>query len=157
LRRVFTLFRFNVYDDHEIINNFAGLGNDSLPYPNAADAWKLYNGAANPDARDKGEHYYDFRYGDVAFFVMDTRRYRSDVFTTEEYERTMLGDQQIAALYEWLGKVSPLHRQPCIALLTDRGRSIKLPHSSSSSPVFRSQTFGKTRALDKALRVLIMS
>jgi alkaline phosphatase D len=133
LRQVFTLFRFNVYDDHEIINNFAGLGNDSLPYPNAADAWKLYNGAANPDARDKGEHYYDFRYGDVAFFVMDTRRYRSDVFTTEEYERTMLGDQQIAALYEWLGKVS------------------------SSSPVFRSQTFGKTRALDKVFRVLIMS
>jgi alkaline phosphatase D len=97
--------RFNVYDDHEIINNFAGLGNDSHPYANASGAWTLYNGAANPDALATGEHYFDFRYGDVAFFVMDSRRYRSDVFTTEVEERTMLGESQLAALYEWLGKV----------------------------------------------------
>jgi alkaline phosphatase D len=94
-----------VYDDHEIINNFAGLGNDSHPYANASDAWALYNGAANPDPRETGEHYFDFRYGDVAFFVMDTRRHRSDVFNTEEEERTVLGERQVAALYEWLGKV----------------------------------------------------
>jgi alkaline phosphatase D len=96
---------FNVYDDHEIINNFAGLGNDSAPYANASGAWALYNGAAKPDATERGEHYYDFRYADVAFFVMDTRRHRSDVFSTEEHERTLLGPNQLAALYEWLGKV----------------------------------------------------
>jgi alkaline phosphatase D len=74
-------------------------------YANASDAWTLYNGAANPDAAETGQHYFDFRYGDVAFFVMDTRRFRSDVFTTEVEERTMLGENQAAALYEWLGKV----------------------------------------------------
>jgi phosphodiesterase/alkaline phosphatase D-like protein len=106
LKKKLTRPRFNVYDDHEITNNYAGLGNDSHPYANASDAWTLYNGAANPDALTKGEHYFDFRYGDVAFFVMDSRRYRSDVFTTEVEERTMLGETQLAALYEWLGKVT---------------------------------------------------
>lgn len=51
------------------------------------------------------QYYYDFRYGDVAFFVMDTRRYRSDVFDEDLSSRTMLGDQQLTALYNWLGKV----------------------------------------------------
>lgn len=37
---------------------------------------------------------------------MDTRRYRSDVFDDSVSTRTMLGDQQLAALYDWLGKVS---------------------------------------------------
>lgn len=36
---------------------------------------------------------------------MDTRRYRSDVFDEDLSSRTMLGDQQLAALYDWLGKV----------------------------------------------------
>jgi alkaline phosphatase D len=36
---------------------------------------------------------------------MDTRRYRSDVFNEDLSSRTMLGDQQLAALYDWLGKV----------------------------------------------------
>lgn len=45
-------------------------------------------------------------YGDVAFFVMDTRRHRSIAQDTSEEERTMLGQQQISALHAWLGKVN---------------------------------------------------
>jgi len=97
----------HTYDDHEIANNFAGKSNDSTPpFPNASDAFRLYNALANYDSADDGQHYFDFRYGDVAFFVMDTRRYRSDVFTEDVSSRTMLGEKQLGALYDWLGKVN---------------------------------------------------
>ena len=40
---------FHTYDDHEIINNFAGVGNDSTPpYPSASDAFQIYNANGNP-------------------------------------------------------------------------------------------------------------
>ncbi|KAG8693905.1 hypothetical protein FRC08_008819 [Ceratobasidium sp. 394] len=69
---------YNIYDDHEFKNNFGADGNDSTPpYPNASNAYDIYNGQANPDSKTGGDYYYDFRYGDTAFFVMDTRRYRS--------------------------------------------------------------------------------
>jgi len=38
--------------------------------------------------------------------VMDTRRHRSNPLTGEAATRTMLGDTQLSALYEWLGKVN---------------------------------------------------
>ncbi|RXW18099.1 hypothetical protein EST38_g7754 [Candolleomyces aberdarensis] len=68
----------HAYDDHEIINNYGGSGLDPSPYPVAVNAFKLYNGAVNYDSPALGDHYFNFTYGDVAFFVMDTRRYRSD-------------------------------------------------------------------------------
>ncbi|CAE6455989.1 unnamed protein product [Rhizoctonia solani] len=78
-RRIYErLPTYNIYDDHEFINNFGANGNDSnSPYLNASQAYEIYNGQANPDAKTNGVYYYDFRYGDTAFFVMDTRRYRS--------------------------------------------------------------------------------
>jgi alkaline phosphatase D len=36
---------------------------------------------------------------------MDTRRYRSDVKTNDEASRTMLGENQRAAFFNWLVKV----------------------------------------------------
>jgi len=91
----------------QIINNFQGLANDlTPPFPNASDAFKLYNSNANYESTQKDQYYYDFRYGDIAFFVMDTRRYRSNVFDDDVHSRTMLGDQQLAAFYDWLGKVN---------------------------------------------------
>ncbi|QRV85899.1 hypothetical protein RhiJN_13917 [Ceratobasidium sp. AG-Ba] len=69
---------YNIYDDHEFTNNFGANGDDSTPpYPNASNAYDIYNGQANPDPKSDGAYYYDFRHGDTAFFVMDTRRYRS--------------------------------------------------------------------------------
>ncbi|KZT66718.1 hypothetical protein DAEQUDRAFT_443823 [Daedalea quercina L-15889] len=98
---------FHTYDDHEIINNYAGHSNDSAPpFANANDAFALYNAQGNYDSVHQGQHYYDFRYGDVAFFVMDTRRHRSVVEETDAPSRTMLGEQQLAALYDWLGRVN---------------------------------------------------
>ncbi|KAH9063672.1 PhoD-like phosphatase-domain-containing protein [Lactarius deliciosus] len=96
----------HTYDDHEIINNYAGQSNDTPPFVNADDAFRIYNGGGNYDSHTPGEHYHDFRYGDVAFFVMDTRRHRSGPFDGEAATRTMLGDAQLSALYEWLGKVN---------------------------------------------------
>ncbi|KII88819.1 hypothetical protein PLICRDRAFT_124950 [Plicaturopsis crispa FD-325 SS-3] len=99
---------FHTYDDHEIINNFAGLANDSTPpFANASDPFRLYNAQANFDSVDAGQYYYDFRYGDVAFFVLDTRRYRSGVSDDHDPSaRTMLGDKQLAALHNWLAKAN---------------------------------------------------
>jgi len=97
---------FHLYDDHEFLNDFAGQADDSvLPFHNASDAYNIYNGNGNYDSSHKGQSYYDFRYGDVAFFVMDTRRYRSDVKTEDASSRTMLGDNQRAAFYRWLVQV----------------------------------------------------
>ncbi|KAG6813101.1 hypothetical protein H0H92_013955 [Tricholoma furcatifolium] len=95
---------FHAYDDHEFINNFGASGNDSTPpYINASGAFKLYNSNANFDPIHPGEHYYEFRYGDSAFFVMDTRRYREAMGTSN---RTMLGSTQLTSLYEWLSRVN---------------------------------------------------
>ena len=89
----------------QIINNYVGQSNDTPPFANAEDAFRIYNADGNYDSRVPGQHYYDFRYGDVAFFVMDTRRHRSNPLTDETASRTMLGETQLSALYEWLGKV----------------------------------------------------
>ncbi|KAH9914716.1 PhoD-like phosphatase-domain-containing protein [Fomitopsis serialis] len=107
-RKVYERLPFiHTYDDHEIINNYAGHSNDSAPpFANANDAFALYNAQGNYDSSHSGQHYYDFRYGDVAFFVMDTRRHRSIIEETDEPSRTMLGEQQLTALYDWLGKVN---------------------------------------------------
>ncbi|KAJ7231441.1 PhoD-like phosphatase-domain-containing protein [Mycena haematopus] len=83
---------FHTYDDHEVAcslrahpsyklffvkikNDYIGLGNDSQPpFPSASDAFKIYNADANHDSL-ADQYYYNFRYGDAAFFVLDTRRY----------------------------------------------------------------------------------
>jgi len=98
---------FSTYNDHEMINNFAAQGNGSIPpFPSASDASTIYSALANYDSPDHGQHYYDFRYGDVAFFVMDTRRSRSGVVKDDMRSLTMLGDRQLTAFYQWLSKVN---------------------------------------------------
>jgi hypothetical protein len=93
----------------QFINNYVGQSNDTPPFANADDAFRIYNAEGNYDSRVPGQHYHDFRYGDVAFFVMDTRRHRSNPLTGEGAARTMLGETQLSALYEWLGKVRQIH------------------------------------------------
>ncbi|EJD53409.1 hypothetical protein AURDEDRAFT_180911 [Auricularia subglabra TFB-10046 SS5] len=98
---------FSIYDDHEFENNFAGNGADHFTptWTNGSSAFNSYLGSANYDTTKGAANYYDFRYGDTAFFVMDTRRYRSDA-SVEEAQRTMLGDKQLAAFHSWLGRVN---------------------------------------------------
>ncbi|KAJ8078418.1 hypothetical protein PM082_012700 [Marasmius tenuissimus] len=97
---------FFTYDDHEIINNFEGNSNDSkTPFPEASSAFETYNANANYDSPSDDVYYYDFRYGDMAFFVMDTRRYRSEK-SEDPLTRTMLGETQLNVLQDWLARVN---------------------------------------------------
>ncbi|KAF5548260.1 alkaline phosphatase D [Fusarium mexicanum] len=91
----------HVYDDHEIINDWAG--NDTELYKTAMRPFWNYHGNANPPSQYGADKtYYTFRYQGVAFFVLDTRRYRSDNAMADGPEKTMLGAAQLAALKEWL-------------------------------------------------------
>lgn len=113
-----------IYDDHEVVNNWTGGGygselpehqdeaeaqeQASSPPPGMVgglQAWSEYVGAANPAPLTTGEHYYSFRYGDSAFFVMDTRKFRTHP-GYEGDDRTMLGDVQRNALLHWLSEVN---------------------------------------------------
>ncbi|KAF9475330.1 hypothetical protein BDN70DRAFT_814299 [Pholiota conissans] len=96
---------FHAYDDHEFIDNYAGQSEDLAPFANANNAYSIYAGDANYDPALPTQSFYDFTHGDVAFFVMDTRRYRSGANTTAT-ERTMLGPEQLTALHTWLSKVN---------------------------------------------------
>ncbi|KAJ6478852.1 hypothetical protein C8R47DRAFT_1219398 [Mycena vitilis] len=89
----------HTYDDHEITNNYAGNRNDSQPpFPSASDTYKIYNADANYNSV-ADQHYYNFRYGDTAFFVLDTHRYRTPA--TKEAPGTMLGETQSFLHLEW--------------------------------------------------------
>jgi len=94
------------YDDHEFVNNYIGEGMDVPPYQNASNAYSIYNGNANYDPLQPGRTFYDLQVGDVAFFVMDTRRYRSPLTGPNLTSRTLLGSEQLSALYSWLHKVN---------------------------------------------------
>lgn len=63
-------------DDHEIYNDFDANVTDPR-FATANQAYSDYLGAANPDPIEPGTNYYEFRHGDAAFFVWDTRAYRS--------------------------------------------------------------------------------
>ncbi|KIM48985.1 hypothetical protein M413DRAFT_21288 [Hebeloma cylindrosporum] len=93
----------HAYDDHEFINNYVGNAQDLPPFKNASNAYNLYAGDANYDSSLPDQHFFDFQHGDVAFFVMDTRRYRTP---PSQHPSTMLGDLQLSALHKWLHKVN---------------------------------------------------
>ncbi|KAH7262830.1 PhoD-like phosphatase-domain-containing protein [Fusarium tricinctum] len=91
----------HVYDDHEIINDWAA--NETGLYETAMQPFWNYHGNANPPSEfGANKTYYIFRHGGIAFFVLDTRRYRSDNALDDGPEKTMLGPSQLAALTDWL-------------------------------------------------------
>lgn len=73
---------------------------------NGSAAYEIYAGNTNYDPVQAGQHYYTFRHGDVEFFVLDTRRFRSTIKNTGRDERTMLGETQLTALHKWLSAVN---------------------------------------------------
>ncbi|GAA5994064.1 hypothetical protein JCM11641_005961 [Rhodosporidiobolus odoratus] len=96
-----------IYDDHEIYNDFAA--NESSPYFKPANnAYRTYLGNANPDSLGKpsGENYYEFRVGDSAHFVLDTRKHRSDNANDDDEVKTMLGERQKEVFFDWLAQVN---------------------------------------------------
>lgn len=102
----------HVYDDHEIANDWSG--NTTGYFLAANDPYEQYHTSVNPPPARKGETYYSFTQGPAAFFMLDTRRYRSPNDKTNgsdpitgEATKTMLGAQQLSDLLAWLAKPEP--------------------------------------------------
>lgn len=91
---------FMIWDDHEIQDNF-WLGKSDR-YAPARAAYEVYVHAHNPAAYRNDALYYTMRSGDVAFFVLDVRSYRSSNKLPDDEHKTMLGAQQKRDLVDWL-------------------------------------------------------
>ncbi|KAJ2401742.1 hypothetical protein GGI23_001189 [Coemansia sp. RSA 2559] len=97
----------HVYDDHEIKNNWHS--NDSPPMGSAMAAYAEYNGRPNPPPPVPDVAYYNFTYGDIAFYAWDTRRYRTlweEKGSKDGGEKSMLGAAQKAHFTSWLRDVN---------------------------------------------------
>ncbi|GAA5976523.1 hypothetical protein JCM10908_005530 [Rhodotorula pacifica] len=94
-----------VYDDHEIYNDYSS-NETSVAFAPANQAWKTYLGNSNPDPAVPGVNYFDFQVGDSAFFVWDTRRYRSDNAAEDDESKTMLGLKQREDFSNWVARVN---------------------------------------------------
>lgn len=91
---------FMIWDDHEIQDNY-WLGKSDR-YAPAREAYELYVHAHNPAAYRSDALYYAFRSGDVAFFVLDVRSYRSPNRAEDDEHKSMLGAQQKQDFLDWL-------------------------------------------------------
>ncbi|PIA19672.1 Metallo-dependent phosphatase [Coemansia reversa NRRL 1564] len=97
----------HVYDDHEIKNNWHS--QDHSPMGSALTAYNEYNGLPNPLGVMSGAAYYNFTYGNIAFYAWDTRRYRTlweSPGDEQNQQRSMLGDDQKQHFIQWLHDVN---------------------------------------------------
>ncbi|KAI9858840.1 MAG: hypothetical protein M1824_004005 [Vezdaea acicularis] len=97
----------HVLDDHEIANDWDK--NTTGLYVAAADPWINYHVSVNPPKVRPEASYFSFVHGPAAFFLLDTRRYRSSEFAapSNSSSKTMLGAQQLEDLLAWLYKPVP--------------------------------------------------
>jgi alkaline phosphatase D len=94
----------HVLDDHEIANDWSS--NTTDPYPAAADPFTHYHVSVNPPIppnAPKDATYFTFTRGPAAFFMLDTRKYRSLTTTPP----TILGDRQLQCLLQFLSQRPP--------------------------------------------------
>ncbi len=89
-----------MWDDHDIINDWDQL--DAAPYPFAREAFGIFVSRQNPDPVREGSTYFTFDAGDVSFFVLDVRSFRSPKRQADDAQKSMLGEQQKADLKEWM-------------------------------------------------------
>ncbi|KAL1917993.1 uncharacterized protein VTP21DRAFT_3259 [Calcarisporiella thermophila] len=95
----------HVYDDHEILNNWSSQDDD--PMPSAMKAFWEYQGETNANlTRNDGVAYFEYSYGDIGFFFLDTRRYRSPSRDPDDAQKTMLGAEQKRVFKEWVARVN---------------------------------------------------
>jgi alkaline phosphatase D len=88
---------FFMFDDHEIFNDFPGTEFDGREYHNGIRiSWQNYLGLTNPPPLVPFGFYYNYTYGNSAFFVVDTRTFRN------RDTGTMLGQEQKLQLFQWL-------------------------------------------------------
>lgn len=97
----------HVYDDHEVANDWDA--NTTGVFRAAVDPYDHYHTSVNPPRVRPDESYFEFTQGPATFFMLDTRRYRSPNDGTNgtdpitgEATKTMLGQQQLHDLLQWL-------------------------------------------------------
>ena len=124
-------------DDHEIANDWSG-GNETEPFPSAADPFIHYHVSVNPpippSSPKSNTTYFQFTRGPASFFMLDTRRYRTapeppsqqplpapqtmslstwfrNTTTTPPIPsaHTMLGTPQLSCLLTFLSNPEPSH------------------------------------------------
>jgi alkaline phosphatase D len=91
---------YHVYDDHDIANDY-DQGEKTSLYKNATQAFQKYHRTANPTPFHPDVNYFTMDYGDTSFFFLDTRRYRSNNFSPDGPEKSMLGKKQLKDLINW--------------------------------------------------------
>lgn len=94
---------YSVWDDHEVINNFAGPIEPLMPFGRRAfrEYWPLDRGGRERGHgrgrgrnRDDNRLYGSFQWGrHLELFVLDTRQYRDP--NVERDEKTLLGEEQL--------------------------------------------------------------
>lgn len=89
-----------MWDDHEITNNWSS--GQTGRYVNARTVFDEYQGSYNPAPATPGEIYYSYSEGEVDFFVLDTRSFRSPNGMADGPSKTLLGATQKTALLDWL-------------------------------------------------------
>ncbi|KAJ2512631.1 hypothetical protein GGI11_004671 [Coemansia sp. RSA 2049] len=95
----------HVYDDHEIKNNWHS--KDAPPMGSAMTAFAEYNGRPNPPPPEADVAYYNFTYGNIAFYAWDTRRYRTLWEDgKDDGQKSMLGAKQKEHFVSWLRDVN---------------------------------------------------
>ena len=99
-KRVLTeLPHYMILDDHEIINDFendrGGLGS-TLPRIALKTYWEFQHSHNPLTLGAPDQYYYSFNYGDVQFFVLDTRTSRISSLNQ------MIDDKQLKSLLAWM-------------------------------------------------------
>jgi alkaline phosphatase D len=92
---------YTMVDDHDFTNDFSDGALDDN-YAPGKQSYQEYIGNLNPDPLTSGELYYTFTYGNIGFFMLDQRTFRSPNAATDNSSKTILGSVQKAALKSWL-------------------------------------------------------
>ncbi|CAH0020367.1 unnamed protein product [Clonostachys rhizophaga] len=90
----------HTYDDHEITNNWDA--NETGIYHQAISPFMVYQYLGNPEPPKPKVTYHQFSHGDVSFFLMDTRRYRSPSSDPDGEHKSMLGAEQRKDFEDWI-------------------------------------------------------
>jgi len=138
LRGLSSLPWIHTLDDHEIANDWSR-GNVTEPFPAASDPFIHYHVSVNPPippsapaGPDTNTTYFQFAQGPASFFMLDTRRYRTDPeppsspavpdwarrwygssnkssHPAPRPHHSMLGSAQLASLLTYLATPEPAH------------------------------------------------
>jgi len=117
LKNISTYF---IQDDHEWTDNFDADDKNSFPiqYQNGLAAVNDFHRSHGPPGRASSGSdgtWYSFSYGNVDFFMADSRTQRDSNNAIDDYNKTYLGEEQKQDLFEWLASSTGAFRIICIA------------------------------------------